>query len=279
MEPVIYDLEVRGIDIEGFVNNGLFTERVDGFKIVDVEVRGSRNYGIFPTVSKNGLISHSRAFDADDSGIWVETSENVQVVHNFVSNNVNGFEVSNSDDVLLAHNVATGNSVGMAILLLPDIYHLRSSAKRIDMRNNWIVGNNKPNTAPPGTVLAEVPAGTGIIHVGVDQSEIADNHVADHDSVGIALVDYCLAVLQTDFACFLDPAVTPEFLADSGPRRNRVLRNTILDNATNPDPSHPFAFAAADLVLLSGVGGNCSRDNEFDTFFSLAGALPPCEEE
>jgi hypothetical protein len=35
----------------------------------------------------------------------------------------------------------------------------------------------------------------------------------------------------------------------------------------------------ADLVLLSGVGGNCSRDNKFDAFFSLAGALPPCEEE
>jgi parallel beta-helix repeat protein len=165
MDPVIYDLEVRGIDIEGFVNNGLFTERVDGFKIVDVEVRGSKNYGIFPTISKNGLISHSRAFDADDSGIWVETSENVQVVHNFVRDNVNGFEVSNSDDILLAHNVATKNSVGMAILLLPDIYDIRDSAKRIDMRNNWIVDNNKPNTAPAGTVLAEVPAGTGIIHV------------------------------------------------------------------------------------------------------------------
>jgi parallel beta-helix repeat protein len=280
MDPVIYDLEVRGIDIEGFVNNGLFTERVDGFKIVDVEVRGSRNYGIFPTVSKNGLISHSRAFDADDSGIWVETSENVQVVHNLVSNNVNGFEVSNSDDVLLAHNRATKNSVGMAILLLPEIYDVRASAKRIHMRNNWIVDNNKPNSAPPGTVLAEVPAGTGIIHVGVDQSEITDNHIEGNDSVGIALVDYCLAVLQTDFACFVDPTVTPEFRADSAPRRNRVVGNELVNNATDPDPTHPFAFASADLVLLGGEGRNCWSDNQFETYFSLPGEpLPACEDE
>jgi parallel beta-helix repeat protein len=280
MEPVIHDLEIRGIDIEGFVNNGLFTERVDGFKIVDVEIRGSKNYGIFPTISKNGLITHSRAFDADDSGIWVETSENVEVVHNFVSNNVNGFEVSNSDDVLLAHNVATKNSVGFAILLLPEIYDIRAGAKRIDMRDNVIVDNNKPNTAPAGTVLAEVPAGTGIIHVGADQSEITGNHVEDNHSVGIALVDYCLAVLQTDFACFLDPTVTPPFLADSPPRRNRVVGNTLVNNGTEPDPEHPFAFTASDLILLAGEGRNCWSDNEFDTLFTLSGEpLPACEDE
>jgi parallel beta-helix repeat protein len=158
-DPMMHGIEIRSITIKGFRNNGLFTENVDGFKIIDVESIDNLNYGIFPTLSKNGLISHSKAIGSSlDSGIWVETSENVTVQHSFVSGNVNGLEVSNSDDILLAHNEATGNTVGAAILLLPDIFDDRPGAKRIDLRNNWIHNNNKENTARPGSILSFVPA-------------------------------------------------------------------------------------------------------------------------
>ena len=184
-EPLLYDIEVRGITIRGFRNNGLFTERVDGFKIIDVHSVDNRNYGIFPTLSKNGLISHSSAVGSDhDSGIWVETSENVDVVHNRVEGNVNGFEVSNSDDILLAHNVATNNTVGAAILLLPDIFDDRPGAKRIDLRDNHIHNNNKPNTARPGSILSFVPSGTGVLYLGVDDSIVANNLIENHDFTG-----------------------------------------------------------------------------------------------
>jgi hypothetical protein len=167
----------------------------------------------------------------------------------------------------------------MAILLLPDIFDDRAGAKRIHMRDNQIVANNKPNTARPGSILASVPSGTGIIHVGVDQSEIARNHIADNDFAGIALVDYCLAVLGTEFSCGFDPTVTPEFVADQQARRNRIVDNTLENNGGNPDPSHPFAPAAADLALVtSGINGNCASGNALTTFFSFLGfALPECE--
>jgi hypothetical protein len=67
--PVVYDVEVRGITIQNFRNNGLFTERVDGFTFVDVETNHIPGYGIFPTLSKNGSIRQSRASGSDDSGI------------------------------------------------------------------------------------------------------------------------------------------------------------------------------------------------------------------
>ena len=102
-EPMIHGIEIRGLTIDGFDNNGLFTENVDGFSIVDVTSLNNRNYGIFPTLSKNGLITRSQAIGSDlDSGIWVETSENVDVTYNLVEGNVNGIEVSNSDDILVA---------------------------------------------------------------------------------------------------------------------------------------------------------------------------------
>lgn len=277
-EPVLYGLEIRGITLEGFTNNGLFTERVDGFKIIDVETIGSRNYGIFPTLSRNGLITHSRATGSDDSGIWVETSENVLVTHNVVEGNVNGFEVSNSDDIVLAHNRAVDNSVGMAILLLPDIFDDRAGAKRITMRDNHIANNNKPNTARPGSILASVPRGIGILHLGVDDSLITRNRFEGNGFAGVAIVDYCLAVFGGPFSCGLDPEITPEFLADQEATSNRVVGNEFVGNGLSPDLSHPFAFAASDIGLLTlGDHGNCFEVNLFASFYSVFSDLPPCE--
>ena len=278
-DPMMHGIEIRSITIKGFRNNGLFTENVDGFKIIDVESIDNLNYGIFPTLSKNGLISHSKAIGSSlDSGIWVETSENVTVQHSFVSGNVNGLEVSNSDDILLAHNEATGNTVGAAILLLPDIFDDRPGAKRIDLRNNWIHNNNKENTARPGSILSFVPSGTGVLYLGVDQSTVSNNRIENNGFSGVATADYCLAVLGTPFDCFTgsDPTITPEFLADQAATDNAVVDNVLVNNGTNPDPLHPFAFAAADLTLLSLEPSNCYAGNVFTTFFSIIGVLPPC---
>ena len=279
-EPMMTGFEIRNITIRGFVNNGLFTENVDGFKIINVESVDNRNYGIFPTLSKNGLITHSRATGSDtDSGIWVETSERVVVTHNFAADNVNGFEVSNSDDILLAHNESTNNTIGAAILLLPDIFDDRAGAKRIDMRDNYIHDNNKDNTARPGSILSFIPGGIGVLYVGVDDSLISGNLIENNDFVGTAIVDYCLPFIGTPFDCSVDPSITPEFLADQAAENNRVVGNVLVENGTNPSPDpdnpNPFAPFAADLTLLTvpppmpPLHGNCYEDNEFETYFSF----------
>jgi hypothetical protein len=150
-------------------------------------------------------------------------------------------------------------------------------AKRIHARDNRIVSNNRPNTARPGSILATVPSGTGVLYVGVDESEIARNHVEDNAFAGIALVDYCLAVLGTEFSCSVDPNVTREFGRDKSATNNRVIDNTLIGNGTHPDPEHPFASAAADLGLLTVLpNGNCFPGNVFSTFFSVPGGLPAC---
>jgi hypothetical protein len=91
------------------------------------------------------------------------------------------------------------------------------------------------------------------------------------------VVDYCLAVIGAPFDCSVDPEVTPGFVADSEASNNEVVDNQLTNNGTNPDPSDPFAFTAADLGLLTlGDHGNCYAGNVFTTFFSTLGVLPPC---
>jgi len=274
--PVLHDVEIEGITIQNFRNNGLFTERVDGFRIVHVRSIDNKNYGIFPTLSRNGLIKKSYATGADDSGIWVETSQNVLVQQNLVENNVNGFELSNSDDVEFSWNTVRNNTVGFAVLLLPDIFDERPGAKRITIRRNKIYLNNRPNTARPGSILATVPRGIGVLHLGVDDSLISDNYIAANHFIGVAVVDYCLVVLGTPFACDVDPSVTPEFVADSAPSHNQIRGNNMIANGNAPDPG-PFAFAASDFALVTLEDeGNCYQDNQYQT---AAGTLPPCEPE
>jgi len=191
--------------------------------------------------------------------------------------NTNGFEVSNSDDIVLHDNVARNNTVGFATLLLPDIFDDRAGAKRVHMRNNLIYDNNKPNTARPGSVLATVPYGTGILHLGVDDSEIQNNWIENNKFTGIAIADYCLTVVGSPFGCNQDPSVTPEYREDETAKDNRVTDNVLIDNGLDPDPDGPFSFAAADIILLTAAAnGNCYEDNDFATFQSLTGELPEC---
>jgi hypothetical protein len=101
--------------------------------------------------------------------------------------------------------------------------------------------------------------------------------VENNDFSGVAIADYCLTVLGTSYDCTLDPDISPEFVADQAASNNRVVENVLINNGTNPDPSNPFGFAAADFTLLSFAdNGNCYEDNFFSTFFSTLGLLPPC---
>jgi parallel beta-helix repeat protein len=304
-EPLVYDIEVRNIEIEGF-RNGLFTERVDGFLFDNVTSTDNVGYGIFPTLSYNGVISNSVATGSHDSGIWVETSENVVVSGNFVEGNVNGFEVSNSDNILLIDNEAVRNTVGAAILLLPDIFDDRPGATHIDLVNNWFHDNNKDNTAPGG-ILSEIPPGIGIFILGTDDGLIEGNLIEDNHYTGIAITDYCAVTSLTSFPCGSDEdSSNPAFLLDQTADNNHVVGNVLMNNATEP-PDPPFGDLSAQLILgtlpafflgLPGDNtpyhGNCYENNQLDElsfqFFSLYDAtlwqmeqgppppwpLPPC---
>ncbi len=273
MTPVIHGFEIRNVTIRNFVNNGLFTERVDDFKIINVNSVDNTNYGIFPTLSSNGVVQHCTASGADDSGIWIETSVNVRVADNVAFGNVNGFEFSNSDYVTIENNEAYGNTVGIALFVLPELVDERPSSNKWLVRNNYIHDNNKPNTATPGSILAFLPSGFGILQLGVDNSVIRDNVIENNDFFGLAMVDYCLALIGTDFDCSVN---VPPAGFDPVPRKNRVVDNEFIGNGTNPDLASPFFFAAADITqFIVGDVGNCYSGNSFSTVFTL-GPMPAC---
>ena len=273
-DPVLFDVEISGITIEGFPNNGLFTERLDGFRFFDIWARNNRNYGIFPALSKNGVITRSRASGADDSGIWVETSDNIQVTHSLMEDNVNGFEISNSDDIYAAYNEMRNNTVGAAVFVLQDhLFAIRPDGNRYTLKRNWIHDNNRRNTATGG-ILATMTPGTGILALAMDESRFVENRIENNDAFGLVLADSCVVLKGTDYDCETSP-VPEGFAGELGSQiieDNRVLRNVFVNNGSKPLTEGPYKGLEGDIVFGSAATAqsNCFAGNIYEKLRILA---------
>jgi hypothetical protein len=120
-----------------------------------------------------------------------------------------------------------------------------------------------------------LPTGGGILVLGVDDVTVSDNLVENNDFYGIAIVNWCLAVDGSAFACpLIEPIVEP------AAENNTVVNNTFINNGTNPEPGHPLEAFAADITFVElTAAGNCFAGNTYTTyssFFNLVPVPPAC---
>lgn len=275
--PDIEGYRIKGFTVQGFPNNGIKLKHVNNFKILRNESIDNLENGIQPELSANGLVKRNLSYGSDDSALWVEGGENVRVLKNITHSSPTGIEVTISNDIVLRGNESYNNAVGIGL------YHPSAASEPPlagDMLNwlvedNYVHDNNRPNSAPPGSMAADLPAGGGILILGVDQTTLKRNRVENNDFYGVAIIDYCLAVGGTSFNCTDNPpAVEPL------PQGNRVERNSFINNGTAPDPSHPLASFAADMVYVILPGGppqtgNCFDRNTYTTYSAVQGLSPP----
>src|SRR5207244_9726493 len=53
-------------------------------------------------------------------------------------------------------------------------------------------GNNHPNFAPKGNIVATVPPGTGMMILAMDQVELFDNQIKNNQTTGLAIISFHL---------------------------------------------------------------------------------------
>ena len=164
------------------------------------ETNGS--YGLYPVQSKNVLIEDSYVSGASDAGIYVGQSENVVVRRNRAENNVAGIEIENCKKSDVYENTATKNTGGILIFNLPGLQTGNGTQARV--YKNEVFENNTPNFAPPGNIVGKVPAGTGIVVLAANNTEIFDNTIRDHKTNNIGVISYL--VLQITIT---DPTYDP----------------------------------------------------------------------
>jgi parallel beta-helix repeat protein len=258
-------VRVEGFTVNGFGGEGIFLLCVDDWVVAHNATHDDAEYGIFPSHSRRGRLTHNVATGANDTGIYVGQSSDVRVDHNLAMGNVSGFEIENSSGVVLRHNRAVGNTGGILSFALPFL-DVKSNHDNV-VAENQVLANNKANTClDPSDAVCQVPSGTGILLVAADRNLVASNEVRDNHSFGIGVTNYCVATGAS-------PAECAALDIEPNPDANHVGHNTALGNGLAPDPSVPSVFAVDLAWDLSGAG-NCWTANRAGTTFPSP--LPAC---
>jgi parallel beta-helix repeat protein len=133
-------------------------------------------YGLYPVQCANVLIEKCTAFGASDSGIYVGQSRRVVVRECRAERNVAGIEIENTIDADVHDNIATNNTGGVLVFDLPGLQI--KAGKNVRVFHNEVVDNNHRNFADAGSVVSNVPQGTGVMVLAMDHVEVFDNRIA-----------------------------------------------------------------------------------------------------
>ena len=186
-------------------------------------------YGIYPVESTGVLIAHAEVSGASDAGIYVGQSRAITVRNSVATDNVAGIEIENSRDALVTRNYVSRNTGGILVFDLPGLPVMGGG--NVLVTHNLVAGNNTPNFAPPGNIVAAVPRGTGIMVMANEKVWIEGNVVQDNPTAPFMVVAYTQA--------FEDPRYNPF------PREVVIAGNVVDQGASDPDlPGAPLLLAA-----------------------------------
>lgn len=190
-----HSIVIDGFRVTGYKGNGIMTQGANNFEITNNYVEGAF-YGIFPQFGTNGLVANNTVTGAEDAGIYVGMSDNVDVIGNEAFGNVMGIEFENTRNALMAGNNVYDNAAGITLTLIPGL-PVKDAHSQV-IRDNTITGNNHENFAPASSIAAGVPSGTGILIVGPDDITIENNKIADNGNVGVFVADLITFGLASD---------------------------------------------------------------------------------
>ena len=261
----LHGFYIRGFSVEDFPRHGIQTRFVDGFTIQgNASVRNLEN-GIYPTISANGLVHQNVSYGSLDTAMWVAASENVRVIGNEMHSSVIGLEITVANEVEVKQNTIYDNTVGVGL------FHPNAAGNLpLPVMKNWVVeqnhiyANNRPNEAPPESFQAGLPAGVGVLLLGVSDNVVAKNTVEDNDFAGIAVLGWCTAASTIPGRnCRAEPPI-----ANPEANNNLISQNTVSGNGLNP-PGGLLDVLAADITffeLAEDSSNNCFEKNKPDGF-------------
>ncbi|GAA6139083.1 hypothetical protein NBRC116583_28300 [Arenicella sp. 4NH20-0111] len=244
------NIAVENLFITGYKGNGIMGQAGNNFEIRNNIIKDTGVYGIFPQLGKNGIVEHNVVSGIEDAAIYIGMSDNVHVSHNDVFDSVAGIEIENSRHAIVENNFVQNNTGGILAFITPGL-PIKTTYDVI-IRNNFIANNNHPNFGAPGSTVAGIPAGTGILVMAADQVVIEDNIIKNNKNTGILIVDHANAANITD-----DPDSEPN------PDEVSILNNTMLNNGYEPIVEIKGLMALElktgqpDIVHVSQGSGSC----------------------
>ncbi|MEQ8827241.1 MAG: parallel beta-helix domain-containing protein, partial [Parvibaculum sp.] len=168
-DAVLYSgngVTIENLYITRYKGNGIMGQAGNNYIIRNNIIVDTGVYGIFPQLGKNGIVAHNVVSGIEDAAIYVGMSDNVDVVFNEVFESVAGIEIENSRGALVEGNFVYNNTGGILAFITPGL-PIKTCGDVI-IRNNFISGNNHENFAIPGSLVSNIPSGTGVLVMACD---------------------------------------------------------------------------------------------------------------
>jgi parallel beta-helix repeat protein len=258
------DVDVLCGDDERLVCSTQLDGGTSGTCVGNMTLNGA--YGIYPTDCTNTTVEYSQAQGASDAGIYIGKCTGGTVENNIVYENVAGLEVENCVGVDASDNIAFDN-VGGVFALQQDISGSMQSNTDVRIFSNETYCNNRPNFAKPGSAVAGIPVGTGLLSFAGDGVEIFDNIITDNLTLGIGMASNLLNCQVSGSDC---PPYTDGY--DPFVKNNYIHGNVFTNNGTDPQG----LFGTLFKVLGFGVPGNPLPEVVWDGYTENPGDVGLC---
>ncbi len=252
-DAVLYsgnNIVVENFLITQYKGNAIMGQAGNNFEIRNNIIVDTGVYGIFPQLGKNGIVEHNIISGIEDAAIYVGMSDNIHVAHNEVFDSVAGIEIENSRHAIVENNYVHNNTGGILAFITPGL-PIKTTFDVI-IRNNFVVGNNHENFGAPGSIVAGIPSGTGILIMAADDVIVEGNIINDHKVGGILIVDHHTASNVT-----IDPDSEPN------PDNVAVLDNLMMNNGYDTIDEvkalmlTELKTGPVDVVHVSNGKGSC----------------------
>ena len=257
-DAVLYSgngVTIENLYITKYKGNAIMGQAGNNYIIRNNIIVDTGVYGIFPQLGKNGIVSHNIISGIEDAAIYVGMSDHVDVVYNEVYDSVAGIEIENSRHALVEGNYVYNNTGGILAFITPGLPI--KTCGDVLIRNNFVVNNNHENFAIPGSLVSNIPKGTGVLVMACDDVVVEGNIISGNESIGITFTDFSLASSASN-----DPD------SDPNPNRPKILNNIMRNNGQNPAPMVRAALAAymvtsgLDIVDTVGLDDGCILNPE-----------------
>lgn len=203
------DFLIEGLAVTDTVGNAVKVIGADGVTFRDLRTEWTAGpqtsngaYGIYPVECRNVLIENCTAIAASDAGIYVGQSQHVIVRNCRAERNVAGIEIENTLHADVFDNAAVNNTGGILVFDLPGLN--LSNGGYVRVFRNKVVNNNHDNFASKGSIVSEVPPGTGLMLMSTDNVEVFDNDITDNQTTNVIIVSYLITERK-----FSDPKYDP----------------------------------------------------------------------
>ena len=154
------------------------------------------NYGYYPVECRNVLMEYNEVSYCADAGVYIGQSTNVTIHHCYAHHNVAGIEIENCINSDIYKNKAENNSGGILVFDLPKLF--QANGRNAKVWDNDCINNNFNNFGKPGSIVASIPPGSGLIIMATDSVDVFNNRIIDNKTIGIACVSYFMSGKQVN---------------------------------------------------------------------------------